>query len=298
MTLPVDSLTPLVLPSDVKARINARWDKGDVGNRVLDMIVEISQAFQGMCHRRFDEYIETRRYTPTHIGVGGDLYGLRSLRLDADLKSYTQITNGDGATIASGNVTLEPLNSAYKSVIRLNPYGIQFWYHAGVTDPHGSISVNGTWGYGGQWIDAGAGTLTTASLAPTATTLTVTDGTKLEVGQVLNLTTAGGAVEYLYVSAIPTVAGGNVTVIRGFNGSAATTHVAGEAVLRWKCLQVARQIVTRLLMVWLEQDSSPLFGQQIIGDMPFPITVDTVPADVLALIRSNSLLKIPRIQAI
>lgn len=298
MTRPSDTLTPLILISEIKPRINAKWPNGDVSSRVSDMIVELSQGLSGLCNRRFDEYIETRRYTPTSINDGGDLYGLRSLRLDQDLKSYTTIINGDASTIVPGNVTLIPMNDPYKQAIRLNPYGIQFWYHAGVTDPIGSISVSGTWGWGGNWIDPGAGALA-GNISSSQTTITVTDGTKLEAGMIIKLTTAAPVVEYMKVTAVPTTAGGAVTVIRGFNSDQpAVAHVTGETVTRWQASQIVRQVVSRWLMIWLEQDASPLFGQQIISDTPFPITVDSMPKDLVQIILTNGLKRRPRVQGV
>jgi hypothetical protein len=287
MSLPIDSQTPLLLVSELKARINSAT-ASDVSNRLLGIITQASQAFQAACGRRFDEYIEQRFYTPTHISTGGDLFGLRELLLDADLKSYTSIINGDASTINPGIVTLLPLNAAYKTTIRLNPYGIQFWYHAGVTDPIGSISVTGTWGYGGSWI--GIGTGATLSLAMTDTTGTaLTSSVALENGMVIKVDT-----EYMYVSA----AGTPNTVIRGYNGSIAATHLVNAPITRWQAMASVQKCITRLIQVALEQDKAPLFGQTIIGDVIFPVVVDSYPKDVVADVKMNKLKRMPRLQAV
>src|SRR5579859_1136529 len=189
MRIPIESPTPLLLKSELTARLNAK-SVTDVNNRLSNLILQQSQIFQEACNRCFDEFIDTRYYTPTHISVGGDLFGLRELRLDMDLKSYTTITNGDAATIDSSVVKLEPLNSPYKRIIRLNPYGIQFWYHAGVTDPHGSISVAGTWGFGGSWVLTGS----TLSSSMDNVTTSLSSSSTLESDMVLKLDN-----EYIFV---------------------------------------------------------------------------------------------------
>lgn len=284
MSKPIDSLTPLVLVSELRSRINADPNAADVNSRLLNLIVEQSQIFQEACGRRFDEYIETRYYTPFPFSSGGDLLGMRELALDADLKSYTSIVNGDASPIATGNVQLLPLNGLYKNIIRLNPYGIQFWYHAGVTDPIGSISVAGTWGYGGKWVTTGA----TLSGNLNSSDETFTSSSILENGMVLRIDS-----EYLYEADSTTN-----TVLRGFNGSSPAAHLAAAPIWRWKAQDAVQQQIIRLVQLALGQDKSPMFGQTIIGDVVFPVTVDSWPKDVVAVVRMSKLKRTQRITAV
>lgn len=285
MTLPIDSRTPLLLVSDLVDRLNWK-NAADNSHRLLNGLVRNSSIFQAVCRRRFDEYIETRYYTPFALQNGGDLFGLRNLRLDADLKTYTAITNGDASPISAGNVTLLPLNSAYKDEVRLNPYGVQFWYHAGVTDPRGSISVAGTWGYGGRWVDTGA----TISTGINASATSLVSSAPLEAGMVLRAES-----EYLYVSA--TVSTTN-TIERAFNGSTAASHLAAVPLYRWVPLPTVQEAMTRMYEVALERDKAPLFGQMIIGDVVFPTTVDAWPKDVIDTIRLAGLVRTPRVTCV
>lgn len=301
MTRPTDSLTPLLLRSEIRSRINANTTKVDVDNRLLGIVIDVSQIFQGACLRRFDEFVETRYFTPFPLAEGGDLLDLRKLRLDMDLKpaisvngvpvaQTTTIINGDASAITANNVTYMPLNEPYKRVIRLNPYGIQFWYHAGTTDPIGSISVTATWGFGGQWIPTGA-TLT-STLDGVQGTFNPSAG--LEDGMVLLIDS-----EYMYVSAYLATIPFTVTVQRGFNGSTAVPHATSNApIYRWQSNRAVQQCMVRLIQVALEQDKSPLFGQMTVGDVTIPVDVADWPKDVQSIVRLNSLQRVPRIQGV
>lgn len=282
MTLPVDSQTPLLLASEYAALTNANtatWGTSDYA-QIRDRLLEASQLLQALCRRRFDEYVETRYYTPfSTSGTGGGLLTPHELELDADLKTLSSIINANSQSIDITTVKLTPLNSLYKKTIRLNPMGTLFWVWAGINDFVGSVQITGTWGYGGSWI--ATGTTLGADATLNATTITVVSGASLEVGMVVQIDA-----EQMLVTAITANA---ITVTRAFNGTTATTHLNTTAISRWQALAVVRRLVKRLAQWMGEQNKAPLFGQAVVGDMAIPVVTDGMPKDVMISITQANL---------
>ncbi len=84
--------------------------------------------------------------------------------------------------------------------------------------------------------------------------------------------------EYLYVGAATTTAISQLE--RAYNGSTAATHVDSSVVYRWEAEPLVQRLVQRLVMISAAQDSSPLFGQIVIGDATAAVTTDGSPQDV------------------
>ena len=101
--------------------------------------------------------------------------------------------------------------------------------------------------------------------------------------------------EYMYVSGISS---NTITVTRGYNGSTAATHLTAAPVYRFVAHPVVQHIVKRLVIYFMERQKSPLFGQVVVNDLSFPITTDQWPKDVVALIKSNRLVRLNRIVAL
>ncbi len=81
----------------------------------------------------------TRYYDPT-VDTDG-----RTLKLGKPLLTVTTLTNGDTTVITSAYYKLWPYNGPPYTRIILKSSGPYYWTY--LTDPEGSISVAGTWGY-------------------------------------------------------------------------------------------------------------------------------------------------------
>lgn len=245
--------------------------------RLRGGLLKASNYVQRMARRRFDERIETRKFTALDERIGGALANPYILQLDDDLKSVSTITNGDGTVLTTYKLVhwSEDLGIQVYSRIHLNVFGGALW-RSGGSDPWESIFVAGLWGYGGQWLDTGT-TLT----ADSGSTITVVAGTALEVGMMLKIDT-----EYLYVDGIST---NTVTVARAMNGSTQATHSGGTAVYRWEALDSVRDLVIRLVQWRQEQRKAPLAGQVTVGDFTFPVDTNGLPKDLYLAMRDLSL---------
>jgi hypothetical protein len=249
-----------------------------------------------MCRRRFDERLDTRLYTAMDERVGGSLLGSFDLRLDDDFKRIDKVINGDGQVLTNW----KPLrtNSNYGVIayteVHLNIYGGVVWRSGGI-DPYESISISGLVGFGGQWVDTGL-TLA-ANLTSSATSLIASDGTQLEPGMVLRLVAtntppAPPTTEYLFVDAVPTTTGGNVTVGRGYNGSAAVAWTSPIELYYWQAMDSVRDIVRRLVQWKAEQVLSPVASTVTVGDFSFPVNLSGLPTDLYLTIRDGGLIRV------
>ena len=196
--------------------------------KLLHLLQSVSRAIDSYCRRHFYVATQTRYYD----GDAGTIYvtdqytertGEYLARLNVhDLLSITSIkmdSNGDASyedTLVATDYILYPYDGYPKTRIdmdlRQGDYGS--WAKG-----QQAIQIVGSWGYGdGQnaspVIDSGC---TATAASTTATTVTVSDTSLLEVGQNVLLGT-----ERMYVRALPTSTSG--TVYRGINGSTAATQ--------------------------------------------------------------------------
>jgi hypothetical protein len=112
---------------------------------------------------------------------------------------------------------------------------------------------------------------------------------------VLKLTNTGvtpNTFEYIYVDAVPTVSGGNVTVGRAYNGSTTQTWASGTTVQYFQALEVVRDIIRRLVQWKQEQVKSPVASNVTVGDFSFPVSLDGLPADLYLTIRDAHLIRV------
>lgn len=278
-------VTPLILLSELKGVVNAKWTDTDAAANVRRVIEAASAWLQMACDRRFDEYLATVVYDAVPIDAG-DVNGFDLLLGQRDLRAVTSISL-EGAAITSG-YSLRPRNAdalginAYR-VIRLDPYGTQTWM--GASDPWEAIEITGTWGYGGTWVATGA-TLN-GNITSGAATLTASSGAPFEIAQTLKIDS-----EYLRVT---DVSGTTITVTRGVNGSTAAAHTSTTAIYEWSAEALVKAQVERLTLWKLQQQQSPLAGQAVIGDMSFPVANDGVPKDVITTCVQVGLKRPPRL---
>lgn len=69
----------------------------------------------------------------------------RLLVLDEDLVSLTSIVNGDGTSIATGDVFLLPFNDSPKTEILIKETSASRWTWG--TNPENSVEITGVWGF-------------------------------------------------------------------------------------------------------------------------------------------------------
>lgn len=276
-------VTPLILLSELKGVVNAKWTDTDAAANVRRVIESASAWLQQACERRFDEYLATVVFDAVPI-PSGDINGYDLLLGRRELRSLTSIEI-DGEAITTG-YSPRPRNAdalgnnAYR-VIRLDTFGSQTWLSA--DDPWEAIEVTGTWGYGGSWVTTGA-TLA-ANMAIDATAFTSSSGTLVEIGQTLKIDS-----EYLRIT---DVSGTTVTVLRAVNGSSAAAHTSGVTIYEWSAEPLVKAQIERLVLWKLQQQQSPLAGQVVIADMSFPVSNDGVPKDVIVTCQQVGLTRPP-----
>jgi hypothetical protein len=182
------------------------------------------------------ERLANRRFSPRQAVIEHDANPrhVTELLLDDDLLELTTLSNGDGSTIAPANIVTLPDSNADSptSVIRLTGGHAFIW---DIT-PLRAIQVSGIWGWHDRYTQAwrsSADTVQNNPLGSSATTLTVADADgadstgespRFQVGQLLRIDS-----EYLRVLAVNT-ASNILTVLRGVNGTTATTHNQNTAI--------------------------------------------------------------------
>lgn len=284
--------TPLILRSSLAGKLKAKTADPVINAGIVDKIIEASATLQFWAKRRFDERIETRYYTAGSANHGhGDIEG-GDLLLDDDLRTVSILTNGDGSVIDSSVYHLLPRSVDVNGVnavsrVRPDPFSAVVWQY-GNTDPVDSISVAGSWGYGGQWKNTGI--TVTSGLAADASAASFVASAALELGMMLKIGS-----EYIYVSG---VSGTATTIERACNGSTAAVHVDGSPVYRWEAHPLVQKLVTRLTLISIEQDSSPLFSQLVLADTAVPVSSDGIAKDILFDLQKMGLRRKQRIMAI
>lgn len=143
-------------------------------------IASASETVEGHLHRRFRPRIATRYFRWPGPGSGNTW----TLRLDAnELITVTTLTAG-GVEIPSTDYFLEPNTDGPPFTrIEIDTSSSSVFDWAGT--PQRAIAVTGLWGYRDDSRPAGA--LDGAVADPTATTVTVTDGSRAGVGDVLQV---------------------------------------------------------------------------------------------------------------
>lgn len=288
MTAP--EVTPLLLVSAFNEATNQ-----DEVTRLLPQLIHASAMLQGACRRRFDEYIDGKRYTATRVIKGGDLLDGYRLALGADLRSLTRLETdiafgddiGDGTTNTDAYeiITGEDVGGAAPNSGRelaLDPFS-SYGFVSSI-NPRRSIGVTGLWGFGGRWVNSGA-TVSGLSISAAATAAVVSSDTNIEVGQVWRIGT-----EYLYVNTLVTV---NATVDRAYNGSTAAIHADGTAIYYWQAHPLVQKLVRRLVQWDEKQTEFPMSQNVSIGDFSVPTPTDGLPKDVYDTIYNVGLVALP-----
>jgi hypothetical protein len=282
----VPQVTPLLLKSEYEARANNEFTIGNL----LPGIIAASDFIQRICGRRFDERIDTRKYTALSQDDGGALSDPYTLQLDDDLRSVTTLAVNlpfGASSISSGTaLTSYSLSENQGEVgtgivtynkIRLDLQGATTFLPT-VSDPTDSIWVLGKWGYGGQWVQAGT---VASSYTAGATTLVVNSVQYTEQGSVLKVGS-----QYFYVDLAGST---SLTVSPAYNGSTAANASTNDIVYFWQPLPLIRDIVMRLVQWRVEQIKAPLANSVAIGDFSYPVSTDGLPKDLQLMIAQSGL---------
>lgn len=187
--------------------------------RLLALLEDVSRWIDTYCNRHFFALTTTRVF---------DGNGARELQLP-DLISITTLKTDENQdrvfelTWSSGDYLLYPLNAEpqqtwgrpYSRILVDTQAGSRPAFPAGKS----TVEVAGKWGFREVVEDSGADINEGGAFSAADTTLTVTDGSLMAVGQTVQIEN-----EQLYITAIAT---NDLTVIRGVNGSTAATHPDG-----------------------------------------------------------------------
>jgi hypothetical protein len=273
------------------------------------LLEQVSRNIESHCGRRFDARQETRvfdyplppasRYRfgsysaddfVSAMSASADMNAGR-LRMDDDLLSATTITNGDGATVSSGDYVLEPANMTPSSAIRIKSGSSERWLPGSDGSREQVISVAGVWGYhldySRAWVNTGD-TVQDNPLTASATSLTVADAdgvaadgrTRFLTG---NLIAING--EYLEVTAVDTNTN-TLTVWRGVNGSNAVEHAAGSAITVYRPMaDIERAALRWCKYIYRQKDADTSDTAHILGT-GIAIRPSAMPPDVMKLLPS------------
>jgi hypothetical protein len=241
-----------------------------------DAIGAASRAIDGQCGKAFFPTIATYYYD-----VPGPWFP-RELQVYADLLEVTTLTNGDTTTIASTKYNLYPINDYPKKRIILKAAAAVNYEPNADNETEGVISVYGVWGmhknYSAAWL--AATTLNGAITTTTATTFNATSGTPLAAGQVIKVDT-----ELMLITGVSTNA---ITVIRGWNGSTAATHLTLAPLYVWQYMADIKR-ATLIQAGRYYRRNEAIFGTTGGGEMGAqPVTLTQLDPDVKLIVDSYS----------
>lgn len=204
---------------------------------VIELLLKsVSAFFDDQTQRNFYPRMETRYYDVPMNQADG-----RALALDGDLLEVITVVNGDGVTIPSTEYTLRPKNITPHSFIRLKDNSTYIWASDGAGDLHDVIEVTGIWGYHTKYSDAWlSDSALNEDLDTSETAVDVVDGQDYLTGDIIKYDN-----EINYVSSKNAH---TITVIRGINGSTATTHTTGTGVFIWRFMQELKIAVLETAM--------------------------------------------------
>lgn len=240
----------LTTVQDVRAKdagIEASTDDAGV---FLPRIRAVSAFIAKTAGRQFVPRVETR-YFDARRNVKDSAEIGTYLQLDDDLLSITTLTNGDSATITNSptaTYVTEPRNgSCFWAIHLLGSSGLSWTYN---TDPENAITLAGIWGFDCSWVsgspsewrplyaasDGVTPVTVNETLSSSDTGITVSAAPTWKAGQLWKIGT-----EFLYLASGATT---TATVLRGVNGSTATSHANGDAIYVWT-LDPALELLVR-----------------------------------------------------
>lgn len=124
--------------ADVKTYLGITGSGDDA---LITVLITRAQAIiDSYCRRTFEASADTTRTFDPTVDVDQ-----RTLILDDDLCVITSVTNGNGATIVTGDYVTEPRNRTPWYALTIKSNATVYWTHTGSHE--GSISIVGKWAY-------------------------------------------------------------------------------------------------------------------------------------------------------
>ena len=220
----------------------------DDDDELFELLLAVSDWVDHYCNRHFYLRDESLLFD----GTGGDrllvpdLVGVRELaQADAEGRQFGTVWDpGDYRLLPHNAAPLQPWGHPYGAIRARTHRGRGF--EAG----EANFRVRGLWGY--RCFAEPSGAALSAQLGAGASSITVSDGAQLRVGQTALLGDAddGKAVnaEQVLITAID---GNDLSVARGLNGTTAAAHDSGDTVriLRWPP-SVERAALIQAARIW------------------------------------------------
>ena len=215
--------------------------------RLRELLEAVSRLIDRYCNRHFWVLDATRKFDGDGTGslLVPDLLSVTSLKTDDD-KDRTFETTWDPVDYLlypSNAEPTEPWGRPYVRVLVDSEAGSKDVFTSG----RQTVQIEGRWGFRDLTSDSGAGIGRGAPVAPSGTTLTVTDGSRLSAGKTVLI----GA-EQLYVTS---VSADEVTVQRGVNGTVAAVHAGGSGISVYRYPgEVVEACLLQTLRFWNRRD--------------------------------------------
>ena len=253
------------------AQIRARLPQltsTDDDTLLLDALEDASRALDGACHRHFYPKIATRNYdyqeaTLLKLDDGEDLLAATTLTTD---NGDTTIVAADFFLMCGGSYNVQPFDRIVINGANQAEFG---WSDT----KQKANSVVGVFGYHNDYTNAylASGATVNETFTGSDTTLTVSDGTKFERGQTIQIES-----EWLYISAISS---NDLTVQRAMNGSTAASHANGTAITIFRPMRDVQRVAIRLAAWLYKQYESPFtFELQVSADGTVVIPPNAPPS--------------------
>ena len=221
----------------------------DDDDELFELLLAVSDWVDHYCNRHFYPRTEVLLFD----GPGGDRL------LVPDLISVTGLSQADsvGGSFAEawdpGDFRLLPHNAAPRQSWG-HPYGAvraRRGRGEGFVAGEANFRIQGLWGY--RCFAESSGATLAAQLTADAATFTVSDGAQFRVGQTIVLGATGNTdpAETAELALVAAIDGGELTVTRGLNGSAAEAHDSGGGIgiLRWPP-SVERAALIQAARIW------------------------------------------------
>lgn len=208
---------------------------------------------------------DTDRFFYIYEGTFYQDGGANRVILDWDVQTITTLkcdTDGDGAyestyTVDMNNPTTNPdafaypVNTMPKTRLEANPWGTYGHFGAGIRK---SIQIVGTFGHGNDWPTANTanvGTVLSASITSTATSLVPSTANILSTGMTLKINS-----EQLFVSEMNST-GSTATIVRAINGTAAASATTDTAISVYQYPKtITKAVLIYAIRIWKRRESA------------------------------------------
>lgn len=243
-----------------------------------DFCEDASRALDAYCGRRFYPLVATRYYD--------DPPDDQLLLLDDDLLELSSLTTGNGSTVISSDDCFLMCGTSYNETpydrIALDTSSGTVFTYSGT--PQKANEVVGIWGYHDDWARAweDANDTVQTDLTASGTTLAVSSagGTNIygetprfRVQDLIRIDN-----EYLYIAAKPQDT--LLTVVRGVNGSTATTHEQGTTIYIYRPMRAIAQAIKRWAAYLYRQRDTGIFETTVYPETGTVVTPEGMPKRV------------------